>query len=674
MDIPPGGALPRELPALPNTAPAPPLPPRPLEALVISAQPGTRGGASWQLELDIGGERVRVDSATAFAAGTRILLRAVAADRLRVERVVSEPPPAHPIGAALRSALPVQLPLRDALRQIAALANDPALPPPVRERLQQLFARLPDPAALQQAAVLRAAVLNSGSFLEARLRQLATPPSPPGSGQPGGPGAAASRAPAGTTAGVAAVPEADQAGPGLPGSAAAPAPLLAAYRQGVRMLLRMLGAGSAPGRAPGPAPAAASFPPAPRETAPATPAAGPLYDGRGAVRTPGASPAPAIAADATLPPPGVAVTARTPPGPAPTSGQARSDAMPAAGAMPPAPADRATAAAEPGQPAAAARPPSVAARTIAAAGPGAPTPPHDAPPAPEAAAAASRRPVAALPAGNRSPATPPQGGAPGTPGRRDGAVPAGNIDADVGADFKAQMLGLQDLLSRWLQGRPPAPGASHAGARHALYNARGIVSEPPPGADAADLAAVALPERAAARESALTPAADASPRHAGDVVEALMRYVMGALARTRVHQLSTHPEGRRSTDPAVVQAWSVEIPVAERGRFDGLEMLIEEQQGPSGPRGALERVWQVAMSLEIAPLGPLHALLRLSGTRLATTLWVERETTLAAARSALHDLGECLRAEGVEVTRLECMPGAPPPRSSAHDRLLDIRT
>ena len=96
--------------------------------------------------------------------------------------------------------------------------------------------------------------------------------------------------------------------------------------------------------------------------------------------------------------------------------------------------------------------------------------------------------------------------------------------------------------------------------------------------------------------------------------------------------------------------------------------------GARSPRGGAERVWQVLMSLELERIGPLHALLRLSGTRLATTLWVENPAALASARDTLAELGDCLRAEGVDVTRLECLPGAPPPRARSHDKLLDVST
>ena len=187
----PGSVLPRALqaqlglPPPPAGVAPPPWPIEALEALVIAARPLATPSTGWQLEIDIGGERVQMNSTTLLAAGTRLLLRALSPQRVRVEQVLSEPAQLQPLRNALRSDLPAQLPLREAIGGLAMLAADPALPEPLRARIGQLLAQLPDPAQLQLAAGLRAAVLNSGSFLEPRLRELtmaatvASAPPPP---------------------------------------------------------------------------------------------------------------------------------------------------------------------------------------------------------------------------------------------------------------------------------------------------------------------------------------------------------------------------------------------------------------------------------------------------------------------------------------------------------------
>ena len=69
----------------------------------------------------------------------------------------------------------------------------------------------------------------------------------------------------------------------------------------------------------------------------------------------------------------------------------------------------------------------------------------------------------------------------------------------------------------------------------------------------------------------------------------------------------------------------------------------------------------------------VHARLVLNGERLATTLWLADPQALARARAALAELGDLLRAQGVEVTRLDCLEGAPAAAPSA-TRLLEVRT
>ena len=79
----PGSVLPRALqaqlglPPPPAGVASPPWPIDALEALVIAARPLATPSTGWQLEIDIGGERVQMNSTTLLAAGTRLLLRAL---------------------------------------------------------------------------------------------------------------------------------------------------------------------------------------------------------------------------------------------------------------------------------------------------------------------------------------------------------------------------------------------------------------------------------------------------------------------------------------------------------------------------------------------------------------------------------------------------------------------
>ena len=687
----PGSVLPRALqaqlglPPPPAGVAPPPWPIEALEALVIAARPLATPSTGWQLEIDIGGERVQMNSTTLLAAGTRLLLRALSPQRVRVEQVLSEPAQLQPLRNALRSDLPAQLPLREAIGGLAMLAADPALPETLRARIGQLLAQLPDPAQLQLAAGLRAAVLNSGSFLEPRLRELtmaATVASaPPAAAHT----ASAAAAPSPATA-IGSTPSARLA----PAAVAAPA---TGPRAALAALLRLLlpaRAGPAPANAPVAAGPAGASPPSALTPALTVP----LYDAQGALQRAGAA-LPGAAAPAPDSPGGargaVIVSAPfMPPGSAPavaaSAAGARVSGTVATG-LPGATATRATEGAAPGL-APAPVPPGAS-----------PAPRSSAPtavtevPANATAGVATRLTVpdasspgpAARPAGlSAAPAAgtgdtprPGLGAAPAAfPGAGTDTAARGVAPAGVAADLKGQLFVLLEAASGWLRAHPGSsrspPGASAPGLP--LYTARGLVA-----GDSAAVEAVApaLPATAqlAARAAQQLPGPDPSrPRDPEDLVETLLRYVVGALARTRVHQLGGHPESRRQGDSGALQAWSVEIPIAQGTRMDVLEMQVEEHGRHEGPRGGAERVWQVLMRLDLEQVGPLHALLRLSGTRLSTTLWIENPGALAPARDTLAELGDLLRAEGVDVTRLECLPGSPPPRARGHDNLLDVST
>jgi len=250
--------------------------------------------------------------------------------------------------------------------------------------------------------------------------------------------------------------------------------------------------------------------------------------------------------------------------------------------------------------------------------------------------------------------------------------------ADIAdTDTKAQLLRLLHTLTAALPGARGASAASRGPApsgngRESLYSASGMRIED----NAATHAALALPVGSQAQLRALRSARDdAGARTSNDVVEVLLRYVLGALARTRVHQLSSHGDSRQQSDPAALPSWSLELPLFNGNRHDALELRIAQRE-PEGSNGdTLQRTWEVMLRLDIEGLGALHATLQLQGMTLAATLWAERSTTLQLARKHLHELAEQLGASGIELRRLECRSGEPEAQPGTRlDRLVDVTT
>lgn len=83
-------------------------------------------------------------------------------------------PPAQVIEQGLRQALPLQQSLSDLLPTLINALNSPnstALPKPILQTIQTLLRFSPNAQSLQNGAMLKKAILDSGTFLEPKLRQ-----------------------------------------------------------------------------------------------------------------------------------------------------------------------------------------------------------------------------------------------------------------------------------------------------------------------------------------------------------------------------------------------------------------------------------------------------------------------------------------------------------------------
>lgn len=493
MEIPPGG---RTAPPIPQGGvpaaghtllPELPLATMPargtLEALVTAARPD--GDGNWILDLELGGEAVTARSTLRFANGTRLVLQMLSPGRALVAHAVPTRDGSTLLTQALRTALPAQLPLDEALGTLASLARSPVLPAVLTGKLHQLLARTPAPRDLGSGRGLRAAVTQSGSFLEARLHRLASRAND----------APASRAhsPAGGSG--------SDAGERTEAIATGRTPVRAA-RELLGLLRQLIGA-------------------------------------------------------------------------------TRGPAAPAEG----------TTTADP------------AIRTMLQ------------------------------------------------------TVLAGDLKARLFAVLAELGVSREDFAAS--ASSDPRP-YRFAGTGNPIYDPRGRVSGP------------TLPAAGVETDqNAVQAVRAATPRITDDVVAQTLRALYGALARMRLHQISTHPDHPHAGDELPLQVWSVELPVARHGAFDALELRIEDHGAREKAGGEAPRIWRVRLRLRLEGQETVHAQLELYGQRLAATLWISDPQTLGEARATLAELEKGLRAEGVDIARLDCREGAPPP-TAAGTRLIDL--
>ena len=182
----------------------------------------------------------------------------------------------------------------------------------------------------------------------------------------------------------------------------------------------------------------------------------------------------------------------------------------------------------------------------------------------------------------------------------------------------------------------------------ALSAARGgeAVTEPPAKVPPPPVRGAALAAQPAALAS-LPEATDAPT-----VVRHLQAQVEQAVARQTLHQLASLPDGQGA-------AWMFELPLATP--HGAAIAQFEVQRDGRAPDGEFVPGWRLRFSVDIEPLGPVHAHLGLVGDRAAVTLWAERAESLERLRHEAAALARALPAEVVVHGGAPHAPAPPPP-------------
>jgi hypothetical protein len=231
-----------------------------------------------------------------------------------------------------------------------------------------------------------------------------------------------------------------------------------------------------------------------------------------------------------------------------------------------------------------------------------------------------------------------------------GASLAGDATPALGSDAKAVLLVLRQMLQAWAQSEP----------RAASGPAASMNAPPPPYRGA--------PPSAQPQAQASLPAYAAS----GTVAQRLLAETDAALARQTLLQVASLPE----TDPgshAVVRAaqWAFEIPLAA-GQGSAIAQFEITRDGHAATDvSEASFTWRVRFSVNLEPIGPVHALVALAGERAAVTLWAERETSAAHLRANGGLLENALRAAALEPRDIQVRVGAPAAPPPAAGRFLD---
>jgi hypothetical protein len=225
---------------------------------------------------------------------------------------------------------------------------------------------------------------------------------------------------------------------------------------------------------------------------------------------------------------------------------------------------------------------------------------------------------------------------------------AAAMPAMAGMDLKAALLVLRQVMKSWFDAEPapgfrPAPPAS---------------APPPPYHGAPPSAQPAVPP-------SLSP--HAPP---GAIAQRLLADTDAALARQTLLQVASLPDaGAGSLKAAQHAQWAFEIPLAT-GPGSAIAQFEISRDG-QGAAADGPSVWRVRFSLNVEPMGPVHALIAVTGDRAAVTLWAEREASAARLRAGAGQLSEALRGAALAPGDIQFRVGTPAAAPPAAGRFLD---
>jgi hypothetical protein len=234
----------------------------------------------------------------------------------------------------------------------------------------------------------------------------------------------------------------------------------------------------------------------------------------------------------------------------------------------------------------------------------------------------------------------------------EAALAGGPSDGSVstGLDLKTALLVLRQMLTAWSDSEPRTGSAG----------SMPTTSAPPPPYRGAP------PSAQAAVSSSLPAYAPA-----GAVAQRLLAGTDAALARHTLLQVASLPEGDSAGSHAVARTaqWAFEVPLA-MGQGSAIAQFEITRDGHAvGAEPSF--TWRVRFSVNVEPMGPVHALIALAGGRAAVTLWAEREASAAQLRAHGGLLEDALRAAALEPRDIQFRVGAPATPPSTAGRFLD---
>ena len=158
------------------------------------------------------------------------------------------------------------------------------------------------------------------------------------------------------------------------------------------------------------------------------------------------------------------------------------------------------------------------------------------------------------------------------------------------------------------------------------------------------------------------------------MADKLIAQTDGALARQTLLQVASLPAQPEMPRTDATRHWTFEIPFGTPQGTSIAQFEVSRDAGApkSDPQA---RIWRARFSLDVEPMGPVHALIALAGARASVSLWAERLTTATQLNENTPLLSEALRVAELEPADIQLRVGAPPAaRQAAPGRFMDRAT
>ena len=149
----------------------------------------------------------------------------------------------------------------------------------------------------------------------------------------------------------------------------------------------------------------------------------------------------------------------------------------------------------------------------------------------------------------------------------------------------------------------------------------------------------------------------------------LSRQTGAALSRLTLLQAASTAAGPRPAGALQGPQWLFEIPLTTPQGAAVAQFEVRREQAAAAA-GDGEPVWRARFSLDLEPMGAVHARVSLSGARARVSLWAEKGETADRLAAQRGDLAQALGEDDL-VAQVAVFPGAPDAAPPGAGRFLD---